>query len=635
MSEKRYNAIVIGGGHAGCEAAHALARLGISTCLMTMNLDTIAQMSCNPAIGGLAKSQLVREVDAMGGIIAQVADLAAIQYRRLNTSKGPAVWATRCQCDMAIYRQQMQRLLFGTPNLDLKQRQVASLIVRGSRVAGVTTTLGETFDADVVVITTGTFLGGLCHIGLNRFQAGRAGESASLELSQSLASLGLTLGRLKTGTTPRLDGRTIRWELTEEQPSDPDPRRLSHFHQAPLLPQRSCFITYTNEETHEVIRQNLAESPLFSGVIQGVGPRYCPSIEDKVFRFPDKDRHQVFLEPQGLDTPEVYPNGLSTSLPLRVQLAYLRSIPALQQVEITRPGYAVEYDFVPPTQLFPSLQVKTFEGLYLAGQINGTSGYEEAAAQGLMAGINAARWLEQRTPIVLRRDQAYIGVLIDDLVTRGTREPYRMFTSRAEFRLLLREDNADSRLSRIGFEIGLLPEHHYRQYCRKQEQIEALTELLRSRHITTTPENETLLASLALGGLSRCITLQELLSRPGSSLDKIASFFPEELSPDRWPPQVVEAVTTQAHYAGYIERQRRQAERLQQLEETPIPDRICYAQVAGLSREARDKLEYIRPQTLGQASRIAGITPAALTAVMIHLAKDRRTHSQALPPTGR
>ena len=623
MGLNSIDAIVVGGGHAGCETVHALAKLGLGTLLLTMNIDSIGHMSCNPAIGGLAKSQLVREVDALGGLMGRIADSAAIQYRLLNTSKGPAVRATRCQCDMRVYRREMQRALFQTPCVHIKQGTVDKLIVREGRVAGVVTGLGESFLARAVILTTGTFLRGRCHIGMKSFEGGRAGERAATELSRELDDLGLELGRLKTGTTPRLDGRTIDWAATVEQPSEPTTTRLSYYHSPPMLPQRSCFITYTNQITHNVIAAATDRSPLFTGKIKGVGPRYCPSIEDKVVRFRDKDRHQVFLEPQGLDTPEIYPNGISTSLPLEVQKEFIRSIRGLENAEITRPGYAVEYDFVQPTQLHPTLELKKLPGLYLAGQINGTSGYEEAAAQGLMAGINAGRALKGEDPVVLGRDQAYIGVLIDDLVTLGTNEPYRMFTSRAEFRLLLREDNADERLSQLGYDIGLLQPEAYDQFSAKLDGVNALSDRLRALVIPCTDENVVAVEKFGLGGLPKSLPAHELLRRPNSTLEHIATLTAECF--DDVPPLVAQAVTLSFRYAGYVKRQKEQAERFKSLEDSVIPAEIVYTEIPSLSREVVEKLERIRPRTLGQATRIPGVTPAAITAVMIHVGRLARS----------
>ncbi|MCA9561872.1 MAG: tRNA uridine-5-carboxymethylaminomethyl(34) synthesis enzyme MnmG [Myxococcales bacterium] len=624
MKPKSYQAIVVGGGHAGSEAAHALAALGVRTVMLTMTIDTIGQMSCNPAIGGLAKSQLVAEIDALGGIMAKIADLAAIQYRQLNTSKGAAVRATRCQCDMRIYRREMQRELFNTPNLDIKQGVVDKFIIQNGQVGGVITQLGEVFEAPVVVLTTGTFLRGKCHVGLQNFSGGRAGDRAAIGLAEVLESFGLEMGRLKTGTTPRLDGRTIDWSKTEEQPSIVPDRRLSYYHDVPLQPQRSCWMTYTNERTHEIVAAATDRSPLFTGVIDGVGPRYCPSLEDKVVRFPDKDRHLVFLEPHGLDTPEVYPNGLSTSLPLDVQYDFVRSVPGLENAEITRPGYAVEYDFVQPTQLYPTMELKALPGLYLAGQINGTSGYEEAAAQGLVAGINAARKLHGEGDVVLGRDQAYIGVLIDDLVTKGTAEPYRMFTSRAEFRLILREDNADRRLSALGHQIGLLGQAEYDRFCEKESAIADLESEVRRTVVQANDSNQQVTESMGLGGLSRATSLFNMLSRPGSSLTDFARDLDIELDLEGIPKDVIEQVELEARYSGYVTRQQEQVDRFRKLEDERIPDSIDYSVVPGLSHEVVEKLGRIRPRTLGQASRIAGVTPAAVTSLMLHIGRRQQ-----------
>jgi len=586
-----------------------------------MNIDTIGHMSCNPAMGGLAKSQLVREVDALGGLIARIADASAIQYRRLNMSKGPAVRATRCQCDMRIYRQQMQQTLFQTPNLTIKQGTADKFIIANGRVSGVVTRLGQTFEADAVVLTTGTFLRGLCHVGMRNFDGGRAGSKSAVALAEVLAGLGLEMGRLKTGTTPRIDGRTIDWSVTTEQPSEAT-ARLSYFHDSDLLPQRSCFITYTNEQTHEIIRAATDQSPMFTGKIEGVGPRYCPSIEDKVVRFPDRPRHQVFLEPHGLDTPEIYPNGLSTSLPIEVQERYVQSIAGLENARITRPGYAVEYDFVQPTQLAPTLALKALPGLYLAGQINGTSGYEEAAAQGLMAGLNVAREIRGEDPVILARDQAYIGVLIDDLVTLGTQEPYRMFTSRAEFRLLLREDNADERLSDIGRSVGLLPDADFEQFSQKMRAIESLTSRVRRIVIPVSERGKEIVAERNLGGLSKAITGADLLARPGSSLEDLAVLSEQPF--DDVSPEVAEAVEIRLRYRGYIERQKEQAARFHVMEDRKIPDWVVYCEVAGLSAEVIEKLASVRPITFGQAVRISGVTPAAITNLMVYISSRKR-----------
>ena len=611
----KWDAIVVGGGHAGCEAAHALARLGRRTLLLTMNIDTIGHMSCNPAIGGMAKGHLVKEIDALGGIMGKIADAAAIHHRRLNTRKGPAVWSSRTQSDMRIYRREMQRELMETPNLTIKQGSVERLVIEEEgarpRCRGVVDQLGFAYHAEAVILTTGTFLRGLCHVGEGNFQAGRAGSRASIGLAEQLLSLELDIGRLKTGTTPRLDARTIDWDVCEPQPGDHSPRRFSFYHDVPMLPQVDCFVTHTNERTHEIIRDALDRSPLFNGAIEGVGPRYCPSIEDKIHRF-DKAQHHIFLEPQGLDTTEVYPNGISTSLPLDVQIELVRSIRGLERAEIMRAGYAVEYDFVNPVQLDPTLELRSMRGLYLAGQINGTSGYEEAAAQGLMAGVNVARALAGESPVVLGRDEAYIGVLIDDLTTRGTQEPYRMFTSRAEYRLLLREDNADRRLSGLASELGLLPPAAAARFDAKMARVDELLATLRGTTVGPSSTNQERVAAAGLGSLEKSVQLSALLKRPGADLDALAVVSPE-LGFDDTPPDIAEAVKVEVIYEGYIERQREQAVVLQKKERVPIPSDIDFSSVPGLSNEVREKLTDVRPTSLGQAARIQGVTPAAIT----------------------
>jgi tRNA uridine 5-carboxymethylaminomethyl modification enzyme len=617
--DKEYDIIVVGAGHAGCEAALASARMGLTVTVFTMNLDSIALMSCNPAIGGLAKSHLVKEMDALGGEMARNTDKAGIQFKMLNKSKGPAVWALRVQCDRQIYRLSMKSVLEEEKSIDIKQGIVEKVIVEDGKAKGVETNLGLRFRSRAVIITTGTFLRGLIHIGLTSFPAGRAGEFPSVGLSTSLEELGFKLGRLKTGTPPRLDAKTIDFSKTIPQHGDDPPIPFSSSTEKITNPQLPCYITYTNERTHKLIRENLDRSPLYSGRIKGIGPRYCPSIEDKVMRFQDKERHQVFLEPEGLDTKEYYANGISTSLPIDVQIALIKSIHGLEEAEMMRPGYAIEYDFVPPTQLMPSLETKHIKGLFLAGQINGTSGYEEAAAQGLIAGINAALKIQGKEPFILDRSEAYIGVMIDDLVTKGTKEPYRMFTSRAEYRLLLRQDNADLRLKERGYRIGLVSGEDYRRFLQKKEMIEEEISRLKNTKIRERPEDQP-------------ISLAQMLKRPEIRYEDINRLSPSErLGPEsssgsdfRLKTEVKEEVETDIKYEGYIKRQMDGVERFKRLEEKRIPSDFNYRKVRGLSKEVIEKLEAVRPISIGQAGRISGITPAALSIIHVAIEKKRR-----------
>ena len=615
-----YDVIVIGGGHAGTEAALAAARMGSKTLLLTHNIETLGQMSCNPAIGGIGKGHLVKEIDAMGGIMGKAADKGGIQFRILNRRKGPAVRATRAQADRQLYKQAIRFALENQPNLTLFQQPVDDLIIENDQVTGVVTKMGLKFKTRTAVLTVGTFLGGLIHIGESNYSGGRAGDPPSIALADRLRELPFRVGRLKTGTPPRIDTRSIDYSELQEQPGDTPTPVFSFTGSVKDHPQQiSCHITHTNERTHEIIRGGLDRSPMYSGVIEGVGPRYCPSIEDKVVRFADKNSHQIFIEPEGLNSTEIYPNGISTSLPFDVQFELVRSMKGFENAHITRPGYAIEYDYFDPRDLKASLETKFIKGLFFAGQINGTTGYEEAAAQGMLAAINASRQAQEKEDWYPKRDQAYIGVLVDDLITRGTSEPYRMFTSRAEYRLMLREDNADIRLSELAHEMGLLPEQQWRAYVEKREAIEKEQQRLQDVWVQPQSDIARQLDVYLEKPISREARMADLLRRPELDYDKLTGI--EALGPGVADKAVAEQIEIQAKYEGYLSRQSEEIEKARRHEEKQIPDDMDYSQVSGLSNEVRQKLMAHKPQTLGQAGRISGVTPAAVSLLLVHLKK--------------
>jgi tRNA uridine 5-carboxymethylaminomethyl modification enzyme len=623
MFQEKYDVIVVGAGHAGCEAAAAAANMGCSTLLVTMNLQNIAQMSCNPAMGGIAKGQIVREIDALGGYSGIVSDVTAIQFKMLNLSKGPAMWSPRCQSDRMRFAEEWRMMLEGTPNLDFYQEMVSGIITEGNQIVGIKTSLGLEIKAKTVVLTNGTFLNGLIHIGDKQFGGGRAGESASFGITEDLLKLGFESGRMKTGTPPRVDGRSLDYSKMIEQPGDANPSKFSYSDVTkPLTEQRSCFMTYTSEKVHDLLREGFDRSPMFNGRIKSIGPRYCPSIEDKINRFADKERHQLFIEPEGWKTCEVYVNGFSTSLPEDVQFKALRSVEGFENVKFFRPGYAIEYDYFPPTQLKHTLETKLINGLYFAGQINGTTGYEEAASQGLMAGINAALQVQEKEPLILKRDEAYIGVLIDDLITKGTEEPYRMFTSRAEYRTLLRQDNADLRLTPKGYGIGLAKEDRLKRMEYKLDASDKFVTFFKETSIKAEVANP-ILESKGSSLMTQGDKMFKVFSRPQIDLDDILKFeaVTDYISEHNLDQEVIEQAEIQVKYSGYIEKEKNHADKVNRLEDVRIPDNYDFDKIKAISIEARQKLTKIRPTTIAQASRISGVSPSDISVLLIHMGR--------------
>jgi tRNA uridine 5-carboxymethylaminomethyl modification enzyme len=623
MFQEKYDVIVVGAGHAGCEAAAAAANMGCSTLLVTMNLQNIAQMSCNPAMGGIAKGQIVREIDALGGYSGIVSDITAIQFKMLNLSKGPAMWSPRCQSDRMRFAEEWRMMLEGTPNLDFYQEMVSSILTEGNQIVGIKTSLGLKIKAKTVVLTNGTFLNGLIHIGDKQFGGGRAGESASFGITEDLLKLGFEAGRMKTGTPPRVDGRSLDYTKMVEQPGDVNPSKFSYSDiTQPLTEQRSCYMTYTSEKVHDLLREGFDRSPMFNGRIKSIGPRYCPSIEDKINRFADKERHQLFIEPEGWKTCEVYVNGFSTSLPEDVQFKALRSVEGFENVKFFRPGYAIEYDYFPPTQLKHTLETKLINGLFFAGQINGTTGYEEAASQGLMAGINAALQVQEKEPLILKRDEAYIGVLIDDLITKGTEEPYRMFTSRAEYRTLLRQDNADLRLTPKGYSIGLAKEDRLKRMEYKLDASDKFVTFFKETSIKAEVANP-ILEAKGSSLMTQGDKMFKVFSRPQIDLADILKFkaVTDYISENNLDQEVIEQAEIQVKYSGYIEKEKNHADKVNRLEDVRIPGNYDFDKIKAISIEARQKLTKIRPTTIAQASRISGVSPSDISVLLIHMGR--------------